>query len=160
MLFRNFFESSVAFCSPEIAGVRALALLSSPCGKHCPRIRYGWHRSPGTAWPISWAGPDVFRQTRAEATWSWLWITLRCQRRADADEPLTSDMIAVIEGFGACYPTSALPTDTVRANAARSGGELQTSPWANPDGLSAPRRDPFPDPGACPLSVPVKPRSR
>ena len=72
------------------------------------------------------------------------------------DEPLTTDMIAVIEGL-APAPDVGVPAALAEPTLRDLVAKLQTEPWANPDGLSAPPPRSFPNPGAASVPLPVKP---
>jgi hypothetical protein len=72
------------------------------------------------------------------------------------DEPLTTDMIAVIEGL-APAPEIGVPAGLAEPTLRDLVAKLQTEPWANPDGLPAPPPRPLPDTEAASVPLPAKP---
>jgi hypothetical protein len=72
------------------------------------------------------------------------------------EEPLTTDMIAVVEGL-APAPRVVVPAGLSEPTLRDLVAKLQTEPWANPDGLPALPPRPFPEPGTASAPPPAKP---
>ena len=157
LLFRNFFRIFGSFLLTGIAGVVALALCLG-LWKALPAHQV-WLAALLAQLGLFLLIASRFWQRGLEATLVMvLDPPLVVSEELMPDEPLTTDVIAVVEGL-ASAPTSdagvpgSLSEPTLRDLVAK----LQTEPWANPDGLPAPPPRPFPDPAAASVLLPAKP---
>jgi hypothetical protein len=155
LLFRNFFRIFGSFLLTGIAGVTALALCLA-LWKALPAHQV-WMAALLAQLGLFLLLASRFWQRGLEAT---LVMALDppfvVSEELMPDEPLTTDMIAVIEGL-APAPDVGVPAALSEPTLRDLVAKLQTEPWANPDGLSAPPPRPFPDTGAASVPLPVKP---
>jgi hypothetical protein len=155
LLFRNFFRLFGSFLLAGIAGVAALALCLA-LWKALPAHQV-WVAALLAQLGLFLLLASRFWQRGIEAT---LVMVLDpplviSEELLLPDEPLTTEMIAAIEGLA--------PVPEVRVPAAQSEptlrdlvAKLKTEPWANPEGLPAPPR-PLPGTEAGSVLLPAKP---
>ncbi len=154
LLFRNFFRIFGSFLLAGIAGVAGLALCLA-LWKALPAHQV-WLAALLAQLGLFLLLVGRFWQRGLEAT---LVMALDppfvVSEELMPDEPLTTDMIAVIEGLApAPSPASGvgLPVSLSEPTLRDLVAKLKTEPWANPDGLPALPQQPFPDPASA--SVP------
>ena len=154
LLFRNFFRIFGSFLLAGITGVVALALCLA-LWKALPAHQV-WVAALLAQLGLFLLLVSRFWQRGIEATLVMvLDPPLVISEELLPDEPLTTEMIAAIEGLGPAPDVTvpaALSEPTLRDLVAK----LKTEPWANPDGLPAPPR-PLPGTEAGSVLLPAKP---
>ena len=154
LLFRNFFRIFGSFLLTGIAGVAALALCLA-LWKALPAHQV-WLAALLAQLGLFLLLASRFWQRGLEATLVMvLDPPLVVSEELMPDEPLTTDVIAALEGL-ALAPDAGVPQGLSEPTLRDLVAKLQTEPWANPDALPAPPR-PFPEPEAA-WSAPLPPR--
>ena len=155
LLFRNFFRIFASFLLTGIAGVAALALCLA-LWKALPAHQV-WMAALLAQLGLFLLLASRFWQRGLEATLVMvLDPPLVVSEELMLDEPLTTDVIAAIEGL-APAPSVGVPAGLSEPTLRDLVAKLQTEPWANPDGLPAPPPPPFPESGAASVPLPPKP---
>jgi hypothetical protein len=153
LLFQNFFRIFGSFLLTGIAGVAALGLCLE-LWKALPAHQV-WMAALVAQLGLFLLLASRFWQRGLEATLVMvLDPPLVVSEELMPDEPLTTEVIAAIEGL-APAPSAGVPAVLSEPTLRDLVAKLQTEPWANPDSLAAPR--PLPEPGAASVSLPGTP---